>query len=162
LRFGRSCAWRMAGVVGVLSVPDRRDFEASPSTDAPRPAGIHRSRCSASGVQGQILRVLRRWLLVVRLASLHSRGSLVAPRTVRRGPAPTASLETSYPLDLGLYAGSPNGVRTRVSTLRGWLERPGQWAGIESDLRKQSRQVLAITGRFCVLLGPFLAQPSAG
>jgi hypothetical protein len=62
---------------------------------------------------------------------------------------------------------SPNGVRTRVSTLRGWLECPGQGTRIESDLRKRSRQVPVITCHFCVLLGPFLAQtirrlPSAG
>jgi hypothetical protein len=56
----------------------------------------------------------------------------------------------------------PNGVRTRVSTLRGWLERPGQGIGIKSDLRKQSRQVPMITGHFGLLLGPFLAQPSGG
>jgi len=78
-----------------------------------------------------------------------------------RPSAATAAASEHPLLTCGLPC-SPNGVRTHVSTLRGSLECPGQGTGIESDLRKQSRQVPVVSGHFCVLLGPLLARPSAG
>jgi hypothetical protein len=77
------------------------------------------------------------------------------------GPMRGATCPRKRP-DMALTCVLPTGFEPEFSTLRWWLDRTGKGLGSNLTCGNSPGTYRMATGHFCVLLGPFLAQPSAG